>query len=343
MALTPASVSPNLLDPRSESLPPPPPAREDLSSRLDGVIVLVSAGDVYLAKACCASIRQSMGNIPITLLVDGPEVDTSELEKLPNVKRMVAQEVASADCKTIVTGIWVKILAFWVNPYDRYLYLDADTLVWGDLREYAEFDKYDFIAGFRFGSEVKFKTPEEVHEAAFDFKVVQKMDPALDWGGQEYANAGVYFARSGIFSREELLKFRQMDCWRSCDNGLQNYLRWRGVAKGTLRARGHKVQLFPANPDVPPEDRFLPRDCRCPAVIHWITKKPRLGRRYRANDDYRKLFLKMTGRTKWLNVRLFFEDVAVWLGRHKRSLLGQKKRSELVAGSDGMAYQRTNR
>jgi hypothetical protein len=325
----PTEAAPNLIDPRYESLPPPPPPKQDNSSRLDGVIVLVSAGDVYLAKACCASIRQSMGNIPITLLTDGPGVDTSALEKLPNVKRMVAQEVAPADCKRLVTGIWVKILVLWMSPYDRYLYLDADTLVWGDMREYAEFDKYDFIAGYRFNTPFLLQSPQEVSQRAFDIDIVQKMDPTLEWRGQEFANAGVYFARNGIFSRDELLKFREIDCWRACDNGLQNYLRWRAAAKGTPRVGGHKVQLFPANPTVSPEDRFLPRDCRRPVIIHWITKKPKLGRRYRAVDDYRKLFLKMVGKTTWLNTRLFLEDLGVWLGRHQRSLLGQTKRSEL--------------
>lgn len=327
-------VPPYLLDPRVESLPPPPLPAQDLTNRLDGVIVLVSAGDVYLAKACCASIRHSMGNIPITLLVDGPEVNTSDVQKLPNVKRVVAQEVAAVDCERLATGIWVKILVFWIAPYDRYLYLDADTLVWGDLREYAEFDKFDFIAGYRFSSSVKMETPQEVHQRAFDIDVVQKLDPAFEWRGQEFANAGIFFARNRVFSREELLKLRELDCWRACDNGLQNYLRWRAGRTGIPRAGGHNIQLFPANPTVPPEDRFLPRDCRRPAVIHWVTKKPVLGRRYKAADDYRKMFLKMIGKTKWLDMRLFIEDATAWLGRHKRSFLGQKRRSELVKTND---------
>ena len=46
---------------------------------LDGVIVGVCAADLYLAKACCASVRRFMGDIPITLLADG-RVNTSALE-----------------------------------------------------------------------------------------------------------------------------------------------------------------------------------------------------------------------------------------------------------------------
>lgn len=320
-----AQVSPSLIDPRYESLPPPPRPGADFSDRLDGVIVLVSAGDVYLAKACCASIRQSMGDIPITLLSDGPEVNTRELLRLPNVKHVVAQKVAGENGR-FLTGFWVKLLVFWAIPYERFLYLDADTLVWGDIRAYAEFDKYDFIAAYHFTNPHVVQTPEE---CTFDMDVIAKLYPALNWRGQIDANNGAFFARRGVFSEENLVKLRKMECWKCYENGLVNYLRWRAANEGTPRMGGHQLQLFPANSAMSPQDRFLPRDCQRPAIIHWITQKPRLGRRYKAADDYRKLFLKMTGRKTWLSARLFIEDVFVWLGRQKRSLFRQKRRSEL--------------
>jgi hypothetical protein len=324
---TPAPA--HLIDPRVESLPPPPPPEKDFSDRLDGVIILVSAEHVYLAKACCASIRQSMGDIPITLLADGPEVDTRELQKLPNVNCIVAQDAMSGEEARLCTGFWVKLLVFWISPYERFLYTDADTLIWGDVRMYAEFDKYDFIAVNRFKTPVIFDTPQAVQENVFDIDVVMKLYPAMDWRGQEAAYAGAFFARRGVFSRDELLKLRQLDCWRCYDMGLFRCLLWRAVCEGKPRIGGHRFHLFPAEQKYTPEDRFLPRDGQRAAIIHWITKKPKLGRPYLADQDYRKLFLKMTGRTKCLGARLFFEDLAVWLGRHKRSWLGQRRHSEL--------------
>jgi hypothetical protein len=314
------------LDPRVESLPSGPPPEQDLAGRLDGVIVLVSAGDIYLAKACCSSVRHFMGNIPITLLVDGSDTDTTELERLPNVQRLVAQEVAGADAP-LCTGFWVKLLVFWESPYERFLYLDADTLVWGDVRAYAEFDKYDFIAGYDFNRPRILQTPEEVQRLVFNVEYIRKSDPDLDWRGQELANNGVFFARRGVFSRARLLELRQLPCWRCYEQGVLNFLRWRALRDGLPRVGGHRVQVVPAEITYRAEDRLLPRDCRQPAIIHWIGKKPKLGRRYRAADDFRKLFLQMTGRTKWLAARLFIEDVSVWFGRHKRSLLRQKSRS----------------
>jgi hypothetical protein len=172
-----------------------------------------------------------------------------------------------------------------------------------------------------------FSTSEEIQRYVFDVDYIKQLSPNLDWRGQELANNGVFFARRGVFSKESLLQLRQLPCWRNYEQGVLNYLRWQAKPNGSPRVSGHRLQILPAEQPYPPEDRFMPRNYPHPAIIHWIGKKPKLGRRYRAADDYRKLFLKMTGRTRWLATRLFIEDVAVWLGRHKRSLLRQKSRS----------------
>jgi hypothetical protein len=319
----------NLIDPRYESLPLLPTGK-DFSDRLDGVIVLVSVGDVYLAKACCASVRHSMGNIPITLLVDGPNTDTSEIERLPNVERLVAQDIVEKEYSRLCTGFWIKLLIHWKSPYERFLYLDADTLVWGDVRAYADFEKFDFIAAYRFTHKLNLETAEEVQRNVFDLEAIRKLDSVQDWHGQESVNAGAFFVRRGIFGKEKLMALRRLNCWRNYENGMLQYLVWKALREGSPRIGSCRTQLWPADSTSPLEDRFLPRNGQRPAIIHWITKKPRLGRPYRTADDYRKLFLNMTGKTKWLKTRLLLEDIAVWLGRHKRSLLGQKNRSNPI-------------
>lgn len=322
-----SSISPDLLDPRCESLPPPPPPDQDYRGRLDGVIILVWAGDVYLAKACCASVRQSMGDIPITLLVDGAATDTRELQRLPGVHRLVAQDVVSEEYVRLCAGTpWLKMLLFWISPYERFLFLDADTLVWGDLRAYADFDKYDFIATYRFHSTITFETPEDILRCSSDVDIFTKLDPALNWRGKEEDNTGVFFARRGIFSEKSLMQLRRLNCWKCYESGVFHYLHWRALCEGTPRTAGYKLQLSPADLTVSAEDRFLPRNCNRPAVVHWITQKPKLGRRFRAADDYRKLFLKMTGKSRWLTVRLFLEDITVWLRRQRRSVDKRLKR-----------------
>jgi hypothetical protein len=326
MPETPASTPPDLLDPRSESLPAPPTPNPDFSSRLDGVVIPVWEGDIYLAKACCASIRQCMGDIPITLLVDGLGVDTRDLQRLHGVDRICVQEVEDPEVVRLCSGTpWTKMMLFWMSPYERFLCLDSDLLVWGDLRACADFNKYDFVMTHRFHTMATFKKSEQLLGCVSDPAIFKKLDPALDWYGQEEDNTGVFFARRGIFSKDSLMALRRMDCWTCYESGVFRYLYWKALRDGAPRAIGCKLQLFPADNDSQMEDRFLPRHGNRPAVIHWITKKPKLGRRYQASDDYRKLFLKMTKRSGFLSARLLLEDLGVWLKRQRRSLAKRRR------------------
>jgi hypothetical protein len=262
-----------------------------------------------------------MGDIPITLLVDGTATDTRQLQQLHGVQRMVVQEVATSEFVRFCSGSsWTKLLVFWMSPYERFLCLDADTIVRGDVRVYAEFDKYDFIAAHHLHTRLSFRTREEVQRFVFDVDVVAKLDSTLDWREKEFAIAGVFFARRGVFSEAQLMALRRLDCWRCYEQGLLNYLRWRALSDCAPRMGGRRFQLFPADPAYAPADRFLPRQFRQPAIIHWLGKKPKLGRAFRASNDYRKLFLKMTGWSQWLDLCLFIEDITVWLQRQRRSL-----------------------
>ena len=330
MSKTPIQIPQGYLDPRVESLPPIPPPDRDLSARLDGVVIPVWAGDVYLAKACCASIRRFMGDIPITLFVDGPATNTRQVQRIHGVSRIVLQDVASAEDARFCSGSsWSKLPLFWMSPYERFLCLDADTMVWGDVRVYAEFDRFDLIAAHHLHTRLKFQTPEQVERYVFDVGVVAKLEPALDWREKEFAVAGVFFARRGVFSEAHLMELARLDCWRNCEQGLLNYLRWRCLQQGAPRAGGHRFQIFPGENVYQIEDRFLARHHNRPTVIHWLGKKPKLGRPFQAANDYRKLFLTMIGQSEWVAARLLIEDVVVWLGRQNRSFAKQFQRETM--------------
>lgn len=324
-------IPPGCLDPRAESLPPAPGPDRDYSGRLDGVVIPVWAGDTYLAKACCASVRRSLGDIPITLLVDGPATDTRDLQRLHGVQRLVVQDVATPEYLRLCAGsCWTKLLLFWMGPYERFLCLDSDTLVWGDVRAYADFDRHDFIAAYNLTPRT-LPTEADLQNCVFDVDTIRRRSPALDGRGREFANGGVFFARRGVFSEADLMDLRRLDCWRCYEQGLFNYLRWQAETAGSTRFGGHRCQVFPAEAGIPAADRFLPRDFARPAIIHWIGKKPKLGRPFRAAGDYRRHFLELTGRTRWPGARLLLEDTNTWLGRHRRSLArrlrGEAKRN----------------
>ena len=310
---------PGWIDPRVSVMPHVPPPAKGASRPLDGVVVPVWAGDVYMAKACCASIRRFMGDIPITLLVDGP-ADTRQLERLAGVSRLEVRQFGPEYVRLCSGTSWVKLALFWACPYERFLCLDADTLVWGDVRVYAEFDKYDFIGAHHVGGGFRIQTPQDATQYAFDLAIMRRFDPTLHWRGRQVAIAGVFFARRGVFSEERLMQLRRLDCWRCWEQGLVNYLMWRSQQDGDPRVGAHPIQVSPSESSFSSEGRFLPADWERPVVIHWLGRKPKLGRRYVIQEEHRRLFLQLAGRSSWSGLPLLWEDISVFLARHRRSL-----------------------
>jgi len=310
----------NLIDPRVAMPANPAAPGRDVSDALDGVIIPTWAGDVHLAKACCASIRQFMGDIPVTLLVDGA-ADTAALEKLHGVSRLTLADIAPPEHLPRLTGSSLaKLPLFWASPHERFLCIDADALVWGDLRVYADFERFDFIAAEKIAGDWLIQDESSLSRHAFDLGPVAEVDPAVRWKGERFAIMGVFMARRGVFEKHRLMELAAMKCWRCYEQGLLNYLMWQAERDGGPRIGGYPFQLFPSEESMPPADRFIPQDWRKPLAVHFLGKKPRLGRRYCMMDTYRRLFLTMCGQRHAQAFRILLEDVRVILGRHRRSL-----------------------
>jgi hypothetical protein len=311
---------PDSIDPRVTTPPPPPSPEVDVSGRLDGVVIPTWAGDVHLAKACVASIRESMGEIPITLLVDG-EVDTSDFSRVANVSRLGLAEVVPPEHLHLLTGSSLaKLPLFWASPYERFLCMDADALAWGDLRVHADLERFDFICAENVSGPWRIDSEANLARHAFDLGPVQQEDPAVRWEGERFAIMGVFMARRGVFARDHLMRLATMNCWRCYEQGLLNYLVWQARRDGYPRAGARAFQVFPAEPSMAPADRFIPNGWQEPLAVHFLGKKPRLGRSYRMIDDYRKRFLRLSGQRGVPGVRLLLEDLGGQLGRHRRSI-----------------------
>src|SRR6185369_9642175 len=98
-----------------------------------GVIICTCRFDFFLAKACVASVRRAMGDVPITLFLDD-DVDATALAKLYNLNLMYRSQLKDDFLREHNRGWGLpKISLFWVSPYERFLYLDCDTIVWGDV------------------------------------------------------------------------------------------------------------------------------------------------------------------------------------------------------------------
>jgi len=110
-----------------------------------GVVIACHAGDYFLAKGCCASIRYFLGNVPICLIVDG-RLSARRLQELQGVRVITRDSVADATLRGRSFGYGLtKMVAFWLSPWKHFLYLDADTVVWGNVLKFASFDRADMV------------------------------------------------------------------------------------------------------------------------------------------------------------------------------------------------------
>ena len=171
-----------------------------------GIVVCVSPGDYLFGKGTCASIRHFMPDVPIAVLVDG-QVDTTLLEK--TYDRLTVIRKANVDDPWLREhsfgwGI-TKMLAFFYAPFEYFLYLDSDTILWGNICDRIDPAQYDYIADIPNHQGKSEISREEVGTWFFDPDFVEATFPDFPW--QQYQNQfmcpGVFFGSQHTFSLEE--------------------------------------------------------------------------------------------------------------------------------------------
>ena len=110
-----------------------------------GVIIACCDQDYLFTKGCCASIRYFLGDVPICLLIDGT-FSVSPLEKVYGVRVINHDSVSEPLLRKRSFG-WGKshMIPFWESPWQNFLVMDADTIIWGDVLKLANFEDFDFI------------------------------------------------------------------------------------------------------------------------------------------------------------------------------------------------------
>jgi hypothetical protein len=252
-----------------------------------GIIIGCCDQDYLFAQGTCASIRHFMGDVPICLLVDGISAPAVRaMEKTYNVQVINHVRVADPFLKknSFSWGL-TKMISFWESPWPNYLFLDADTIVWGDVyQQFADFKDYDFVVDL----------PESVYTDAdvsywfFDVNAIEKHFPDFDWRKyrERYFCTGTFFTKRNIFSLEEykqMLAFMKKNpgIFKFGEMGLLNFMIFRGVQQGKLRVASKDMQwLMPDFPIAEEEKRFPfsenqpSLEGNKPNVIHWCGPKP---------------------------------------------------------------------
>lgn len=275
-----------------------------------GIIIACSDQSYLFVKGCCAAIRHFLGDVPICVIVDG-SFSTADLRNTYGVRVLDHGNVESSVLRARGFGWGItKMIAFWESPWRRFLCLDPDTLVWGDVLRFAGFDRADVVLDQQFAKDggrivnpllydfLHMPRPDAalrksvVDYCIFDTAQVERWFPAFDWRAHLYGYSwtGVFFAKRGLFSLEEyveLLDFadEHPDVFLGGEMGLLNFLVFRAAQAGRLRVDNVPMQVLVCEEDQRAlAERFaladgaLPRTTSEAAVLHWTgAEKPSLA------------------------------------------------------------------
>ncbi|MCT7985717.1 glycosyltransferase [Laspinema sp. A4] len=250
-----------------------------------GVIVACYDKDYSFAKGCCASIRYFLGDVPIALIVDG-NFSIKELENAYGVHALYRPESAHECLRDKEWRSSTKMLAFWESPWEYFLYLDADIVVWGDLLKFANFTDYDMIIdhpAYEF-------TNEAINKWFFNGIQIEKYFPDFQWQQRPYFCTGVFFAKRNIFDLTEYQKLLELrlanpKMFYGMDQGLLNLMIFRAADRGEIRLKQESMQVIISNFSISELNQRFPMDKTGPiciendaTVIHWSGQKPFISR-----------------------------------------------------------------
>jgi hypothetical protein len=309
-----------------------------------GVIIVCCAGDVHLARGCCASVRHFLGDVPICLIVDG-DVDTDDFVQAFGAQVIRQKDFADQALRDSCFG-WgrTKMIAHWEAPWPTFLLVDADTVLWGDVRRHARFDRFDMVtdrhvadsfAGTHnslalatfLGDEETANTLRKWRHVAtwfYDVSRLGELEPSVDWPAtiDRLFCPGAFFARRGVLSRGRFLDLvglarEQPGLFSRGEMGVHNALVMGSAIRLDQRSDMHQLvhmsspaalaRRFPVGPDGP----VVPDEA---AVIHWAGgMKPTLDGRLAYSEPmnfFRRKFLHACGMTdrRAVDLKLAGED-----------------------------------
>jgi hypothetical protein len=259
-----------------------------------GFVTGCHAGDKFLVQATLASIRHYCPDVPICLTVDG-DLDVSDLEREYDLIVLRVSELPSNEMRKLISGnARAKHAAMWEGPFEFYVWLDSDAIVWGDFRPQIRTD-VDFQI---FWSEISFpadgtEIPPWMPHFHFDPQKLRNFDPGFDWRGRAYFSAGVFACKRDVIPFE---KWLQAELWGNetpglfgdfADQPLLNYfvhsMTQRGEIKSTMSDLQHiwahhgKEELMK---DCNGAGWHFPTEIRRPRVAHFCGRKPFLFDRH---------------------------------------------------------------
>jgi hypothetical protein len=184
-----------------------------------------------------------------------------------------------------------KLAAMWEGPFERYVWMDSDVVVWGDftaaLRHDVDFQIFWREISVPHDSE---KIPDWLPYYYFDPEKIRKVDPTFEWRGLHYFCDGVFASRRGAISVDDVERVME---WRNTQPGLwprdfncmpyMNYLIHSKQQRGELVVGVADLQHIWMNHGIEEIATDLagcrwrfPAQIKRPRLLHFCGQKPHL-------------------------------------------------------------------
>lgn len=280
-----------------------------------GVVIGCCKRDLHYAVGCYESIRCFMPDAPICFLYDG-ELPPELLCGLHNVDFLTRSNTNAEVLRRRSFGPgFTKMVSFFESPFEKYLYLDADTVVCGDLRRVPDWERFDIIAD-RYGS----YNDEAICKWFFDPRKIEDLVPEFDYRSHrdDYFCTGTFFARKGSLSMERYLELLDMadqnpSAFKFWEMGLLNLMIFDAQDKRTARVDGVSYQLVVSDHAKEALCRRFesaiadPNAAESPAVFHFPNPKHFVGQSSVYSVPmtfFRRRFYRQTRKFGWIRTEL---------------------------------------
>jgi hypothetical protein len=245
------------------------------------------SGDKFLVQATLASIRHYCPDVPTCLVVDG-DLDVSDLEKQYELIVLRVGELSCEKMVNLIRGDYrAKLAALWEGPFEFYVWLDSDAIVWGDFTSQVRTD-VDFQI---FWSEISIpadatEIPPWLPHFYFDPQKLRQFDPDFDWRGHAYFSAGAFACRRnaipfGRWSEVESWAKQVPGLFAWGDMGTLNYHVHSMAQRGELNTAMSNLQHISGHHgkeelarDCSGGGWHFPKNIDRPRVAHFCGRKP---------------------------------------------------------------------
>jgi hypothetical protein len=254
-----------------------------------GFVTGCHAGDKFMVQATLASMRYYCPSVPICLVVDG-EFDVSDLVKEYGIIPLRVADLSSPDMRKLVERNYkAKLAAMWEGPFEYYVWLDSDAIVWGDFVPQVRTD-VDFHI---FWSEISIPAdatavPAWLPHFYFDPEKLRHFDAEFDWRGHAYFSSGAFACRRNaipfeLWDRTESWARQSPGLFAWGEMGMLNYLVYAmaqrkelNIARSDLQHVSGHHGVAELKQDCAASNWHFPKTIQRPRVAHFCGRKPLL-------------------------------------------------------------------